>query len=152
MKRFSFPLERVLEYRRQLEEIEIGRLHLLIAERQRLLDQAGRLGREAQRVRTEPISRPILPALELRRGYEYAESLRRSRESTLARAEVADQQRRAQLQVVIEARRNTRLLELLRAKRLRRHARLADRQQETLAGELYLAALGREGLLRPSKP
>lgn len=141
MKRFSFPLERVLEFRRQLAELEEARLHALAAARRQLLAQAVEMAKQSRLVRVEATARTAITSLELQSSYEYARALERSRQSTLDRAEQLERQRLDQLTRVLGARRDTRLLELLRAKRLRGHVRLADREAEAIAGDLYLAGL-----------
>ncbi len=144
MKRFAFSLQRVLEFRRQIEERERGLLESLGTRRRRLLEQAAQHEEESRRARAEPVQRSFLAGLDLRYAYQYAQALGRARKEALAEAERVDQQRQQQLGVVIEARRNTRLLEMLRSKRLRRRLRLADREQEAIAGELHLAKLRRD--------
>ncbi len=140
MKRFSFSLERVLEYRRQVEDVERARLAGLVAGRSRLLDQAAEVRQESQAARLM-VQTCRIQGTDLRRAYEYASSLERHREQIIVQADRVDADRRSQLAVVLEARRQTRLLELLRSKKLRQYRRLADREQENLAGELYLAKI-----------
>ena len=146
MKRFSFPLDRVLEFRRQIQELESGKLQALAAQRGRLLDRAGEIHQQARFIRAESVSCRTAFAGELQHAHEYVQALGRARETALAQADSVERQRKQQMTVVIEARRNTRLLELLRAKRLRRHAAMAAREQEALAGELFLAARAKKKL------
>ncbi|HYM09663.1 MAG TPA: hypothetical protein VEU62_02980 [Bryobacterales bacterium] len=150
MKRFSFSLERVLEFRRQLEELERGRLQSLEARRVSLLQRAGEMAAEARLCRLRPASQAAISALDLRSAYDYAQALGRAREETLGEAARVAQQRQAQMVTVIQARRGVKLLEILRSKQLRRHMRLADREMEAVASELHLAKLGREGRPVPS--
>lgn len=144
MKRFTFRLQRVLEFRRQQEDVEQGRLSLLAAERVKLERQAERQGAESREVRLACASAALLPALLVRQAYESAAALRRAREHSLGLARQAEQKRLQQLGVVLEARRRVRLLELLRDRQRFRHARSAQRELEATAGELHLAKLLRE--------
>ena len=136
MKRFSFPLERVLEFRRQIAELEETRLQALVAARRRLLAQAVEMAGQSRLVRLEAATRAAVTTLELQSSYQYAQALERARQSTLDLAEQLERRRMDQLACVLDARRNTRLLELLRAKRLRSHTQLADREEEATAGDL----------------
>lgn len=151
MKRFSFPLARVLDYRRQAEDLERGRLEALVARHQRLIARAGEDARRSREVRSEPLTRTLVASVDLQRAWAYADLLERSRVEALAEAACIEQQVRAQRAVVLEARRARRLLEILREKKLARHARLEARDQESLAGELHLARLGREPAHLPSE-
>jgi len=144
MKRFTFSLERVLDFRRQQQDVERLRLEALAAERRRLEQDAVRMLEQSRSTRTECASTASLSALELRQAYEYSNALRRSRDEALGQAGRVERQRSHQQLLVVAARRNVRLLELLRTRKLARHSRLAGREQEALAGELHLAKLRRE--------
>ena len=144
MKRFLFPLQRVLDYRRQQEDQEKGRLALLAAERTRLEHQADRQQIESREVRAACAAATALPAEVVRQAYESAAALRQARERSLELAREAEGKRLEQLGVVLEARRRVRLLETLRHKKSLLHRRLADRELEAIAGELHLARWQRE--------
>ncbi len=144
MKRFRFSLQRVLEYRRQQEDLERGRLALLAAERVRLERQAEGQGVESREMRAACAAAGTLPAIVVRQAFEAGAGLLRARERSLDLAKQVEQKRLQQLGVVMEARRRVRLLELLRRKRKLRHVRAADQEMEAIAGELHLAKLRRE--------
>ncbi len=144
MKRFLFPLQRVLEYRRQQEALEMGRLAPLAAERVRLERQAEGQGAESREVRAACATAGPVRAIVVRQAFEAAASLLRARERSLDLARQAEHKRLQQLGVVMEARRRVRLLELLRHRRKLRHSRAADQELEAIAGELHLAKLRRE--------
>ena len=144
MKRFAFPLQRVLEFRRQQEDLERGRLARLAAERLRLEEQAELQAEESRRTRAGCAAEAALPGSEIRLAYDGAAALLRARERSLELAREAERRRQEQLNVVLGARRRVRLLEILRARGLGRHGRLADREAEAIAGELHLAKLLRE--------
>lgn len=144
MKRFRFPLERVLEFRRQQEDLEWNRLYTLAAQREHLLEHSRQLEAQSRLERAQCVSSPGIAALDVRRAFDYAQALGRSRENTLQRAGELDRERKEQAQAVLQSRRKVRLLELLRGRHWALHARAADREQDALAGELHRAKMRRE--------
>jgi flagellar export protein FliJ len=143
MKRFSFPLDRVRRWRVEqaaLEELKLGQLRQHLAA----------LGREKQRIailRTrsaqETLGQPSIGAAELQNLDVY----RRHLHARLGDVENRERQAAAeigqQLQRVLAARRNAELLERLKEKSLAEWQAASDREQENLAGELYLAKRAR---------
>ena len=154
MKRFSFSLERVLEFRRQQEELERNRMEALAAQRLHLGQRAIEMEEQSRQARAGCAAGTGVPAIEIRQAFDYAQTLWWAREETLAQRESVERQRREQMQVVIEARRRVQLLEKLRSEQWSRHRKQADREAETLAGELHLAKLRREqtGSAAPPSP
>ena len=144
MKRFRFSLERVLEFRLQQEAAERGRLAALVAERRRLEGQAEEMLETSAQARRAVLGAGLLEAAELLAAHHYAGSLLRHREAALAAARAVEQERRAQLGQVLEARRRVRLLERLRERRKREHTRQAEGEWEAAAGELHQARQRRE--------
>lgn len=144
MKRFSFPLRRVLEFRRQQEELEIGRVQALAGLRGRLEQQASQMREESRQWRAGCATVTHITGSELAQAFQYAHALGEAREQTLTRAEQVEMDRRRQMEVVVEARRRVRLLELLRARKFTQHARLTGREEEILATEAHLARMRRE--------
>lgn len=143
MKRFVFPLERVLEWRRIRVEVERSHLERLLGEQRRLEEAAAELATALEESRGAlsrqaaakgPIEAAALAALE-----EFAAGARIQLETLRRRqAELAGriQTQRTRLAA---ARRDLRLLE-----KLRERARAAweldyARELEQLASELYLA-------------
>ena len=141
MKRFSFSLQRVLEFHRQREEAQRLRLEALAAERTRLLERAAQLLAHSLRVRGECARRQQIPAGDLRQVYEYARALGRHRERTLEDAGRAERQRQDQMATVLETRRRVLVLERWRTRKLAEYTKRSDREQDTLATELHLASL-----------
>jgi hypothetical protein len=139
MKRFLFPLERVRRWR--LEQLHVEELKLqkvradreLLAEAKRqvrdglaksrhdVLGQALVLGRELENLDSYGIH-----VREMVRGFEKLEQD--------AETKVIEQRNR-----VLEARRQFELLDGLRVKALTKWHAEVDREQETLAGELFLS-------------
>lgn len=144
MKRFAFGLDRVLDFRRQEEEQEIGRLHALYVRRLQLEEHARSLAEQSVQVRASCAAQTVLSAPDLRYAQAYSDSLTRARLEALAEAKRVEEQRRQQIFAVLEARRRVELLKLLRVKRLARHRREAVRQEELLTNELHLSKLQRQ--------
>ena len=139
MKRFEFPLERVRRWRFEQLNLEELKLQQVLAERQALARAKQLIRDELDRVGRDVLAQPALESLELEsldsfryhvhariRGFEHRE--RQSEEKIVA-----------QRHKVIEARRQFELLDRLRTKALAEWKVAADREQETLAAEMFLA-------------
>jgi flagellar export protein FliJ len=149
MHKFSFPLSRVLDWRRaqvQLEEATLERLYAeLRALETRLLEV---------RLRREESGRWLFAAgsatgaeLASLDSFEKASTVECARLAGFAaatRPRIA-----AQLQVVIQKRRDVKLLELLHARKLQAWNQELDREIDREAGELYLAKFKRVGQISP---
>ena len=139
MKRFSFPLERVRLWRTgqaALEELKLERLR----------EALSKLQQEKQGIQTERASsqrqvlgQPSMDATELQSLDVYRLHTRNRIREIENRERQAAQQADAQRQRVIEARRAAELLDRLRRKAMEEWRTASDREQETLATELYLA-------------
>jgi hypothetical protein len=139
MKRFSFPLERVRLWRAGQAAVEELKL-------EHLREALSKLQQEKQGIQTERASsdrqvlgQPSIEASEL-------ESLGLYRLHTRNRIrEIENRERQAEVKVdaqrqrVIEARRAAELLHRLQRKAMEEWRTASDREQETLATELYLA-------------
>jgi flagellar export protein FliJ len=143
MKRFTFRLERILEWRRGRMEAEQRALERLLAERARLeaqqaflesaLEAARRSVREASAA-GQTVEAQTLVALE-----NFSRSIRREQSRLLARRAELERTISAQRERLISARRDYRLLEKLRARALAAWERDYAREVEALASELHLA-------------
>jgi flagellar export protein FliJ len=139
MKAFRFPFERIREWRGQQLEIEEARLQRLFAERNALRARRAELDRqrlaEEQALRAPAVAQAEeLAALDAFARYVIAEKKR------LGEAEAECERRiEAQQAAVLEARRRVELLDRLKEKQLSEWRREFDREQENLAGELFLA-------------
>ncbi|MBI1791566.1 MAG: hypothetical protein HYR60_28895 [Acidobacteria bacterium] len=135
MKRFRFSLDRVLSWRRQQLELEQSRLAALLAELTGRIAHAGRLEREQLEVRRRLCAEPQ----ELAAGDNWLRCLAGQLQQT--RAEIAAFERRIQAQqtAVRAARRAAEVLERLKQRRFGEWQAALDREEENLAGELYLA-------------
>lgn len=143
MKRFVFPPERVRRWRQEQLELQTAKL-------QQLCGQLAALGQEKARIESEGaasahklLQQASIDAGELQALDAYRQHVR----ARIAEIERGEQQVRAQIEQqrarVIEARRQAELLERLKAKMFEQWQALAQQEEETLAGELYLAKWGR---------
>jgi flagellar export protein FliJ len=139
VKRFEFRLARVRDFRRQQLEAEEAKLEMLRAERQKLEEESLRLENEATGTRKSLMVTGSVEAQDLVAADRYLRYL--ATEMKRQAAKMADWQERTakQQQAMVEARRRVRLLEKLEEKQLRLWKEEADREQENLSAELYLA-------------
>ena len=139
MKRFQFPLDRVRRWRGEQADLEEAKL-------QQLWGQLAALGQEKTRVKSagaesarKILEQPAMEPQDLQALDAYRLHVRRrigqieNRERELG-ARIEEQRGR-----LMEARRRAELLERLKARKWGEWQALADREEETLAGELYLA-------------
>jgi hypothetical protein len=139
MKRFQFPLERVRRWRLEQLNLEELKLQFVRAERQALADAKQQVRDELARSRRGVLEQRSMLGLELEYldsfGLHVHERVRafESREQH-AQAKVVEQRGR-----VLEARRQFELLEGLRVKALAKWRAEGDKEQETLAAELFLS-------------
>src|SRR5580704_10108677 len=139
MKRFSFSLERVRLWRAgqaALEELKLERLR----------EALSKLQQEKQGIQTERASsqrqvlgQPSMAATELQSLDIYRLHTRNKIREIEKRERQAEGQVEVQRQRAIEARRAAELLDRLRRKAMEEWRTASDREQETLATELFLA-------------
>lgn len=149
MKKFAFPLDRVLSWRHtqvRLAEVDLDRLRgELRALDQRCTDIAQAVDDAA----TELLGSAVTTAAELA-ALAHFRTASSAQTARLAQARAALEQRiQLQMQTVMERRREARLLERLRETRLATWRAGEAREIDQLAEESYLARLAR-GELRPS--
>ncbi len=139
MKRFAFPLDRVIEWRRteaRIEESKLERLHTelrAIDVRRAALEQERRISEQAT-LSAGAITGYELAALDTFQRFTVAERGR------LERARIPFQDRATkQIEAVTAKHREVRLLERLREQRLKAWTIEQDREIEAQAGEAYLA-------------
>lgn len=152
MKAFTFPLEKVMAFRKRQWEAEAALLesllanrHHLEAQRQHLIDALGR-AREALAAGATLASERLA---EFCLGQAGSREAILQLEKSLARllAKIEGQQR-----AVLSARRNFELVAKLREKRYAEWQREADREQEATATESHLARLTQRRLAVSSRP
>jgi flagellar export protein FliJ len=144
MKRFQFPLDRVLRWRAgqaALEELKL----------EQLCDSLARLNQEKREVESrrsvserDLLGQAWIQAAALQSLDRYRRHARDKIRDFEQQEKHAAAQMEEQRQRVIQARKNAELLERLKQKALEEWQAACDREQETLATELFLARRGRE--------
>ena len=143
MKKFEFPLDRVLDWRRtqaRLEESKLERLRADLHAIESQLAEAVRVRQESARelITAKSVTGMELAALDDFRQASATECAKLEQASAEAGKRVTDQ-----LVVVTAKRRDVKLLENLRTRRLDAWNSELNREIELEAGELFLAHLGR---------
>jgi flagellar export protein FliJ len=139
MKRFHFPLDRVRRWRQEQAALEELKLQRWYAQSAALDEEKARVENERAASERKVLGQAAVEAGELQALNAYRLHVRariggieRRRGEVLAEIE-------KQRQRLIEARRRAELLERLKARMFDAWRLAADREDETLAGELYLA-------------
>ncbi|HBY59017.1 MAG TPA: hypothetical protein DEH78_04300 [Solibacterales bacterium] len=134
MKRFEFPLRRVKDLRERQAEVEeevLRRRQLELDEVERRKEAlAAEYARQEEAAAREPAE---LAALEVYRRFVARKQAELDAEALECRRRI-DEQRA----VVIEARRKFRLLESLEQRKLTEWRKDCDREEQTIADELFL--------------
>ncbi len=139
MTRFQFRIESVLNWRRTQLDAEEARLKQLVAERAQADREIASLDTERARAEMQMREARAIPAGELWALAGYREGARRRAAALQGKRRECDLRVDAQRQKVAEARRRFRLLERLRERRWAEWEYLEQREQESLAGDAYLA-------------
>lgn len=146
MKKFRFPLDRLLNYRRSRLTAEQARLDRLLADQANIARSREALEREERIVNESLRALPVISSDQLRavaafRRFAADEALRLAAEAAAAASRVA-----AQREAVLSARREVEVLEKLRERRLHDWRRELDQEMERQTAELVVArwAMGRE--------
>ena len=145
MKKFTFQLERVLAWRRtqvQLEAAKLAQIHAHLRELQRKIDT---LAQERDRARLQLFSSKNATGTEFQalgpyRAASEAEGVRLAKSAAESRQAAV-----SQMQVVMERKRDAKLLERLREKQLQSWAVAASRELEHVAEDSYRARVARSG-------
>ncbi len=139
MKRFQFPLDRVRRWREEQATLEELKLEGLYGRFTALEDEKARAAEARASSEREVLGRPSIHSEELQALDAFRRHVRTKIGGIETRQrELTDeiQQQRARL---MEARRRAELLERLKKKMFAEWRAAADREDETAAGELYLA-------------
>ena len=139
MRRFHFTLGKVLDFRRRQLELEEAKFEALHSERRSLEAESSRLEGEVLETRQSLMVTGFAESQDLVAADLYLRHL--ADEKKRHASKVAEWQARAnkQQQAVVEARRRVRLIEKLEERQRRDWKAAADREQENLASELFLA-------------
>ena len=139
MKRFQFPLERVRRWRAGQAALEELKLEQLREQQARLEEEKRSIQRERANSERDVLGRQVMEATEL----QNLDAFRVHARDKIREFENRERQAAAQIeqqgQRVMEARRNAELLERLKQEAGAAWQRASDREQESLATELYLA-------------
>jgi len=144
MKRFVFPLDRVLRFRRlEMERVE-AHLSELAFRAQNERQTAAERRAEALQSGHQLAARRELHGADFRIIRHWLDRLEAERNRSLEASEKLLQKHHEVLGELIEARRKVKLLEILRQRKLDAHELGVARQLETQASESYLAKRIRE--------
>ncbi len=139
MKRFQFPLERVLGWRAgqaALEELKLEQLTDQLAKlgEEKLGAETGRAASDRDVLRQSSIEASELQSLDAYRRHTQNKIRAIDQRRRQMEAQAGEQRKR-----VVNARRDAELLERLKRKALAEWQAASDREQEGFAAELYLA-------------
>ena len=138
MKRFHFPLERVRRWRVEQAYVEELKLQSLFGQLGSLAEKKAKVEKEraaSEQVLEQPsVEATALQALDAYRGHSRTKIGELDKQQREVAAEIEQQRQR-----LMEARRQAELLERFKTKMFEDWKALADREEESAAGELYLA-------------
>jgi flagellar FliJ protein len=144
VKRFRFPLDSLLRLRELNMEREDEKLAVLFAEKKRLEQELESLRSDRASAGAALARQHELASCDLRATASYIVGLN-SRITILAeQVKHLSEDIRRQQQQCLEARRDHKIVEKLKERRLGEWSQEAARQQESLASEAFLAKHGRE--------
>jgi flagellar export protein FliJ len=141
MKKFSFPLARVLDWRRTQVLAEESKLQRLYAELHSIEARLGEIRAAREQAGQEVLDAGSATGLELTaldqfRKASTFECVNLTASATASRRRIA-----LQLQVALQKRRDVKLLELLHARKREAWNAALNRETDNEAGELFLAKL-----------
>jgi flagellar export protein FliJ len=139
MKKFRFPLDRVRRWRQEQFEIEELKLQRCYGQLAALGEEKARVEREREASQREVLAKASLYAGELAALDAYRGHVRSKIGGIEKRQQDVIAQIEEQRARVLEARRQAELLERLKTRMFDAWQAAAKREEETLAGELYLA-------------
>ena len=139
MKKFSFRLEKLRQYRFMLFEQEEGRLQELHAERVRLEQQRRELDEDEQRTEARLRSQTVVALEELYAMDGFHRWVEQQRRRMEAEEKELVERTERQRQAVVEARHKVEALDRLKEKRLEHWKAEADRELEAAVAELVVA-------------
>jgi hypothetical protein len=148
MKRFDFPLERVRRWRQEQASVEELKLRQIRAEAAGLQAAQDQLHGERLQSEQQLFSEPSIDPLLLDALDSYRTAVRAKIRMLENRREQCQAKAQEQLGRVIEARRQFKLLDCLRESALAEWQAGANKEQEDLAAELFLAKSRSRGFSR----
>jgi flagellar export protein FliJ len=139
MKRFQFPLDRVRRWREEEATLEELKLEGLYGRYTTLEDEKARAAEARASSEREVLGRDSIDAGEL----QALDAFRRHVRVKTGQIETRQRELRGEIEQqrvrLMEAQRRAELLERLKKKKFEEWRTLADREEEAVAGELYLA-------------
>jgi hypothetical protein len=145
MKRFQFQLERVRRWRLEQLSLEELKLQQVRAELQALADAKQQVRDQLSQSRQDVLAQPTLRGLDLENLDSYGIHVHERVREFENREQQWDSKVAEQRGRVLEARRQFELLDGLRKKALVKWNAAAEKEQETLAAELFLSRSTRNG-------
>ncbi|MGN1034736.1 MAG: flagellar export protein FliJ, partial [Oscillospiraceae bacterium] len=120
MKKFNFSLQKVLDYRKQLLEVERNKLKLINAKILDIKQKRTELNREyeTQNSQFEKDAKNGLQAMEYQTRQDYLTSLLEKDSKLLSLLKKIEKQQKEQTKVVIRSNQNALILERLRDKKI----------------------------------
>lgn len=144
MKRFSFTLEKVLAFRRRHLDASETRLSETRACEQFARRRAESLEKEFDRLSDSAARRENTTGAELRVTHGYLSVLEEGRRAELEAERKWERLRREQVKELLDIRRQVKLLERLRERKLSSYLKALNRQLENQTAESFLAKWVRE--------
>ncbi len=143
MKKFQFQLESALAFRQQRLEAEQARMDMLHQERLQLIQEAQELQRRWVEAQHLVVESPSVDPVELAAlaGFHRGTEQRKSR--IVEQVQELDGRIVKQRKLLLEATREVRLIEKLKARRLKEWSAQMERELENEAADFYLAKWGR---------
>jgi flagellar export protein FliJ len=139
MKRFQFPLDRVRRWRQEQASLEESKLQQLFGQLEGLAAEKAMAARDRAASDRSVLEQASIDASELQALDAYRSHVRTTIGKIEERQLEVTAQIEAQRQRLMEARRQAELLEHLKTKMFGEWQTLVGREEETVAGELYLA-------------
>lgn len=138
MKRFDFPLQRVMDIREKLVAMEEARLEALHGELRVLDARRAALESEEARMAQSVISASTISSSDLVAADAFRQHLKDQRVAVKEQRQDTERRTSKQREVLLEARRRYELLGRLRKKAREQWTRDFDKELETIATESYL--------------
>lgn len=138
MKAFRFPLERVVHWRRTQVELERAAIERLVQRRLELQSAVEALQLDRSAAETSIARATSIDSRDLQTLSAYQERTRRERGALMERQGQLEREISVQLAKTTEAQRRLKLLERLRAKRLREWTIAMEADEERFAAEAWL--------------
>ncbi len=139
MKRFHFPLQRILALRRAQSNVEEAKLNALQAELRQVDAKAGAITLELLQAESDLRSLSTISSVDLANLGNYRDFAQVQRTRLAAARKEIERRRALQMQVVAQKRRDVKLLEKLRERKLLEWSAEIERELTNQTEEFFLA-------------